>query len=101
MASPTPFALQWDSKTRETAKNLCRPSPCPQLQSIAPVAAGRNLTKTRLGRQKRTNWGRRRTFLHRCSASAQRTQETCRVDQDKISMSLRLHFPCLSELKVN
>ncbi len=55
MASLTPFRVSW-TQYRGTGKNPVPSSPCPQLQSIALVAAGRNVARNARGQQKQTEW---------------------------------------------
>ena len=51
---------------RGNGENPVPSSPCPQLQSIALVEAGRNVARNARARQTRTKWRSRRNFLHRC-----------------------------------
>ena len=67
MASLTPFRFSW-TQDRGNGKNPVPSSPCPQLQSIALVAVGRNVARNARGRQKQTKWRSRRNFLHRCGS---------------------------------
>jgi hypothetical protein len=68
VASLTPLRFGW-TQDRGNGKNPVPSSPCPQLQSIALVAVGRNVARNARGRQKRTEWWSRRTFLHRCEVA--------------------------------
>jgi len=68
VASLTPFRVSW-TQYRGTGKNPVPSSPCPQLQSIALVAAGRNVARNARGRQKQTEWWSGRNFLHRCDVA--------------------------------
>jgi hypothetical protein len=52
VASLTPLRFSW-TQDRGNGKNPVPSSPCPQLQSIALVAAGHNVAKNARGRQKR------------------------------------------------
>ncbi len=65
MASLTPFRFSW-TQYRGNGKKPVPSSPCPQLQSIALVAAGRNVARNARGRQKQTEWWSGRRLLHRC-----------------------------------
>jgi len=65
VASPAPFRFSW-TQDRGNGKNPVPSSPCPQLQSIALVAAGRNEARNARGRQKQAKCRSRRNFLHRC-----------------------------------
>lgn len=67
MASLTPLRFSW-TQDRGNGKNPVS-SPCPQLQSIALVAAGRDIARNARGRQKQTEWWNGRTFLHRCEVA--------------------------------
>jgi hypothetical protein len=53
VASLTPFRFSW-TEDKGNGKNPVPSSPCPQLQSIALVAAGRNVARNARGRQKQT-----------------------------------------------
>ena len=55
MASLTPLRFSW-TQDRGNGKNPVPSSPCPQLQSIALVAAGRNVARNARGQQKQTEW---------------------------------------------
>jgi hypothetical protein len=68
VASLTPFRFSW-TQYRGNGKNPVPSSPCPQLQSIALVAAGRNVARNARGRQKQTEWWSGRNFLHRCDVA--------------------------------
>ncbi len=55
MASLTTFRFSW-TQYRGNGKKPVPSSPCPQLQSIALVAAGRNVARNARGQQKQTEW---------------------------------------------
>ena len=65
MASLAPFRFSW-TQDRGHGKNPVPSSPCPQPHSIALVAAGRNVARNELGRQKQAKCRSCRNFLHRC-----------------------------------
>jgi hypothetical protein len=73
VASLTPLRFSW-TRDRGNGKNPVPSSPCPQLQSIALVAAGRNFARNARGPQKLTEGWSRRNFLHRCGSGNLVTQ---------------------------
>jgi hypothetical protein len=68
VASLTPLRFGW-TQDRGNGKNPVPSSPCPQVQSIALVAAERNVDRNARGRQKQTAWWNSRTFLLRCEVA--------------------------------